>query len=265
VSTIIQTFHNKKKSSQKITMVTCYDACFAKILEQANIDCLLVGDSLGMVVQGNSSTLTVTLDEIIYHTKMVKRGAQKTFIISDLPFLSYHISIEKAIESAGRLIKETQVDAVKLEGASLKTLQIIKELTEMGVPVMGHLGLTPQSFQILGGYKVQGKTQESKNKIIEEAKKLEEAGCFSIVLEMVPSGLAQEIAELCTVPIIGIGAGKDIDGQVLVLYDLLGMNPNFSPKFLKKYSNLFQIILEATKNYKKEVEGEIFPSEENSF
>lgn len=246
-------------------MVTCYDASFARIIAHAELDCVLVGDSLGMVVQGRESTLPVTLDEIIYHTNMVRRGAKDIPIISDLPFMSYHSSVGDAISSAGRIMKETSADAVKLEGASDFNLSVIHRLREIGIPVMGHLGLTPQSFHVLGGYKVQGKSKEDQEKLIRDALNLEAAGAFSVVLEMVPANVAKEITTQLQIPTIGIGAGKYVDGQVLVLYDLLGMNPEFTPKFLKKYMNLYQTILESMKQYKRDVETETFPNEENSF
>lgn len=264
MQTIIQHFQTKK-NNEKISVVTCYDASFARIISASPIDAILVGDSLGMVVQGYESTLPVTLEEMIYHSKCVKRGAYKKFIISDLPFLSYQSSVESGILSAGKLIKESLVDAVKIEGAGKKNIQLIKELTEMGIPVMGHLGLTPQSFQVLGGYKVQGKDPADAKKIQEDAIELENAGVFSLVLEMIPSDLGEKITKIMKIPTIGIGAGPYTDGQVLVINDLLGMDAQFSPKFLKKYNNLHGSILNSLSEYHSDVKKGLFPGQENSF
>jgi 3-methyl-2-oxobutanoate hydroxymethyltransferase len=230
----IISFFQSKKNQSPISMVTCYDYTFASLINQTEIECLLVGDSLGMVVQGHPSTLPVSLDEMIYHTKAVKRGAPDKFIIADLPFLSYQTSLQDGVFSAGRLIKETNADAVKLEGADPLSLSLVKRLTEIGIPVMGHLGLTPQSYQTLGGYKVQGKTPQTAEMIFKSSLALEEAGAFSIVLEMIPEELGTSISKKIHIPTIGIGAGRSTDGQVLVIYDLLGMNPEFTPKVLKK-------------------------------
>lgn len=264
MQTIIQYFQSKK-NIQKISVVTCYDASNARIISKSPIDAILVGDSLGMVVQGYDSTLPVTLDDMIYHSKCVKRGSQNKYIISDLPFLSYQSSVESGILSAGKLTKETLADAIKIEGAGKKNIRLIKELNEIGIPVMGHLGLTPQSFQILGGYRVQGKEPESAKKILDDALKLEDAGVFSIVLEMVPAELAEKITKKIKIPTIGIGAGSSTDGQVLVLNDLLGMDPRFSPKFLKKYNNLYDAILNSLVEYHSDVVNHVFPGQENSF
>jgi 3-methyl-2-oxobutanoate hydroxymethyltransferase len=264
MQTVIQKFFNLYESDEKISVVTCYDYSFARILNLSNVDCVLVGDSLGMVIQGESSTLPVTLEDMIYHTKAVRRG-YKGFVITDLPFLSYQTSFEKGIESAGRILKEAKADAVKLEGADEFVLKQVERLSKIGVPVMGHLGLTPQSFQILGGYKVQGKDLESRKKILKDAKNLQEAGAFSLVLEMIPENLAKEITESLKIPTIGIGAGRYTSGQVLVLQDLLGMNSNFNPKFLKKFTNLEEIVLLALNTYNSEVKKNLFPSQENVF
>ncbi|MCB1175950.1 MAG: 3-methyl-2-oxobutanoate hydroxymethyltransferase, partial [Leptospiraceae bacterium] len=226
---------------------------------------ILVGDSLGMVIQGHESTVPVTLDEMIYHTKAVKRGNSDTPVICDLPFLSYQKSVPDGIESAGRVMKESFADAIKIEGASSKVLVLIKELTEMGIPVVGHLGLTPQSYQVLGGYKVQGKDEESAEKMLEDALSLEEAGVFSIVLEMIPESLGQKITKSLKIPTIGIGAGRHTSGQVLVIYDLLGMNTEFKPRFLKKYAELGKTIRESLNKYSIEVKKGGFPGSENIF
>ena len=264
MQTILRDF-KEKKSTQKISIVTCYDYSFATILSESDIDCILVGDSLGMVIQGYNSTLPVTLDEMIYHTKAVKRGSGKKWVVCDLPFLSYQISIEQCIESCGRVLKETNCDAVKIEGADEILLEAIHRMQKIGIPVMGHLGLTPQSFQVLGGFRVQGKDESSAKQIYEDAKALEKAGVFSIVLEMLPESLGKKISESITANTIGIGAGKFTDGQVLVLQDLLGMNKNFNPKFLKKYADLSRIISESINQYNKEVKEELFPNSETTF
>ncbi len=261
----IISFFQSKKNQSPISMVTCYDYTFASLINQTEIECLLVGDSLGMVVQGHLSTLPVSLDEMIYHTKAVKRGAPDKFIIADLPFLSYQTSLKDGIFSAGRLIKETNADAVKLEGADHLSLSLVKRLTEIGIPVMGHLGLTPQSYQTLGGYKVQGKSPQSAEMIFKSSLALEEAGAFSIVLEMIPEELGTSISKKIHIPTIGIGAGRSTDGQVLVIYDLLGMNPEFTPKFLKKFAEIGKIIQSSVQMYHSEVLGKNFPEEKNCF
>lgn len=265
MKTIINFFKESKQAEKKISVVTCYDYSFAKIISETDVDSILVGDSLGMVIQGHSSTLPVTLEEMIYHTKAVKRGATNKWIITDLPFLSYQISTEQCILAAGRILKETDADAVKVEGATDEILEAIFKLQKMGVPVMGHLGLTPQSFQVLGGFKVQGKLEEDAKQILSDAKKLEQAGVFSIVLEMLPASLGEKISKELKIPTIGIGAGVNTDGQVLVLQDLLGMNESFTPKFLKKFANLNHIVKSAFNEYNKEVKEKTFPSKENSF
>lgn len=261
----IISFFQSKKNQSPISMVTCYDYTFASLINQTEIECLLVGDSLGMVVQGHPSTLPVSLDEMIYHTKAVKRGAPDKFIIADLPFLSYQTSLQDGVFSAGRLIKETNADAVKLEGADPLSLSLVKRLTEIGIPVMGHLGLTPQSYQTLGGYKVQGKTPQTAEMIFKSSLALEEAGAFSIVLEMIPEELGTSISKKIHIPTIGIGAGRSTDGQVLVIYDLLGMNPEFTPKFLKKFAEIGKIIQSSVQMYHSEVLGKNFPEEKNCF
>lgn len=265
METIIQKFKKLHQKGEKISVVTCYDASFARIVGASNIDCILVGDSLGMVVQGEPSTLPVSLEDMIYHAKAVRRGAPNSWIVCDLPFLSYQTSLKSGLKSAGKIMKKTGVDAVKLEGASKLFLEQVRMLTDMGIPVMGHLGLTPQSFQVLGGYKVQGKDVQSRTKILEDAKALEEAGVFSLVLEMIPEELGKEVTESLSIPTIGIGAGRHTSGQVLVIYDLLGMNSDFNPKFLKKYANLNKIIESALIDYSKDVKESNFPTQENIF
>jgi 3-methyl-2-oxobutanoate hydroxymethyltransferase len=265
MTTVIDYFSKKKESSLPISVVTCYDYSFARIVAQTSIDAILVGDSLAMVIQGHSSTLPVTVDEMIYHAKCVKRGAPEKYIIVDMPFMSYQVSVEDAISNAGKIMKETGCDAVKLEGASGKNLSTIKALCEIGIPVMGHLGLTPQSYQTLGGYKVQGKQDAGANIIIDESIALDKAGVFSYVLEMIPEKLAEKITKSTRVPSIGIGAGRFTSGQVLVINDLLGMNQEFNPKFLKKFTNLSQIIQSSLQSYANDVVIKKFPTEENIF
>lgn len=265
MQTIISLFGERFNKKENISVITCYDATFAKIISETEIDAILVGDSLGMVFQGHNSTLPVTLEEMIYHTKAVKRGAPNKFIICDLPFLSYQVSVEQGVSTGGIAIKETNCDAVKLEGATEIALQTIRHLTEIGVPVMGHLGLTPQSYQVLGGYKVQGKEEKAAGKILNDAIALEKAGVFSIVLEMLPEVLGEKITSALSIPTIGIGAGRHVSGQVLVINDMLGLNANFKPKFLKKYADLHSITKQALTSYNKEVKEGIFPSEENTF
>jgi 3-methyl-2-oxobutanoate hydroxymethyltransferase len=257
--------YRERKGKSPISVVTCYDASFARLIQDTEIDSILVGDSLGMVIQGHGSTLPVTLEEMIYHTKAVKRGAPDKYVIIDLPFLSYQTSLPAGIEAAGRAMKETNASAVKLEGSDPETLELIRRLTAIGIPVMGHLGLTPQSYQTLGGYKVQGKDPESASKIKEGSKSLQEAGAFSMVLEMIPESLGAEISKNCDLITIGIGAGSGTDGQVLVLYDLLGLNPGFRPKFLKRYLDLENPIREALNLYHTEVTKRSFPDSNHSF
>ena len=253
-----------KKRGDKITALTAYDATFARLLDLAGIDVILVGDSLGMVIQGESTTLQVTLDDVIYHTRAVSRGIQRAHLVADMPFMSYQISPEQALDSAGRLIKEGRAEAVKLEGG-IERAETIRKIVSAGIPVMGHIGLTPQSVHKFGGYRVQGKTEEQAKYLKESAKAIEEAGAYSLVLESIPWPLAKEITEMLSIPTIGIGAGKYTDGQILVIYDLLGMDKDFNPKFLKKYADLFTVITEAVGNYIKEVREGIFPDEEHSF
>ncbi|ONF85671.1 3-methyl-2-oxobutanoate hydroxymethyltransferase [Leptospira santarosai] len=262
---IHKVFSPEKKGNEKISVVTCYDFSFARILNETRIDSILVGDSLGMVFQGNSSTLPVTLEEMIYHTKAVRRGAPDKFIIADLPFLSYQTSIEEGIRSAGKIMKETDCDAVKIEGGSDFICELVSILKQIGVPVMGHLGLTPQSVRVFGGHKVQGKGEESSTKLLREAISLYESGAFSMVLEMIPADLGKRVSHEVGIPTIGIGAGPDCDGQVLVLNDLLGLDANFQPKFLKKFSDLHSIVKDAVENYHEEVRSGEFPGKEHSF
>lgn len=255
---------NKKRQGQKITMLTAYDYPFATVVDEAGIDMILVGDSLSMVVQGNDTTLPVTMDEMIYHTKIVVRATRRAMVVADMPFMSYQVSVEEAVRNAGRLIKDAGAHAVKLEGGR-EILPHVKALTSAEIPVIGHLGLTPQAVLRMGGYKLQGKTEQQAKRIKEDALMLQEAGAVAIVLEVIPKELAKEITESLDIPTIGIGAGPYCDGQVLVIHDLLGLFEKFTPKFVKRYANLREEILKAIRQYKDEVEKGIFPDEEHSF
>jgi 3-methyl-2-oxobutanoate hydroxymethyltransferase len=256
--------YKKKAEGKKITMLTAYDFPTAQIVDQSGIDMILVGDSLGMVVQGVSSTLPVTMDEMIYHTKMVSRAAASAMVIGDMPFLSYQTSREEAVRNAGRFLKEAGAEAVKLEGGSLMA-DTIRAIVSAGFPVMAHIGLTPQHVHALGGFKVQGKDEAAREKILADARAVQDAGAFSVVLEAMPASLAKEITETLRIPTIGIGAGPDCGGQVLVLHDLLGLFDRFTPKFVKQYAGLKQEALRAVKDFKQEVEKGVFPSEEHCF
>ncbi len=257
-------FLKAKKDGKKITMLTAYDYTTAKLLDEAGIDSLLVGDSLGMVMLGYESTLQVTVDDIIHHTKAVVRGAKRSMVVADMPFLSYHISIEESVRNAGRLIQEGGASAVKLEGGA-NIIDMVKAIVRAQIPVMGHLGLTPQSINVFGGYKIQGTNLEQIEKMIEDAELLQQAGVFAIVLECVPAKVATLISERLQIPTIGIGAGAGCDGQVLVSQDMLGMYADLKPKFVKEYAQVGNAIKDACKQYMSEVEGQAFPSEDHSF
>ena len=260
----VRTFLKKKREGEKITMLTAYDYPTAKLLDQAGIDAILVGDSLGMVIQGNESTLPVTVEEMIYHVKAVRRGVKRAMIIADMPFLSYQVSREEAIYNAGLMLKEGGADAVKLEGGE-RVADLVEELVSIGIPVMGHIGLTPQSVNVFGGYRVQGRTEEDIARLKNDALALEEAGVFSIVLESVPVEVAKDITESLSVPTIGIGAGPYTDGQVLVFHDYLGIFEDIKPRFVKRYRELGKEIIEATQEYIEEVKSGKFPAPEHSF
>ncbi len=252
------------KGKRKLTMLTAYDYPTALILDEAGIDMILVGDSLAMVVLGHEDTLSVGMDEMIHHTKAVSKAVKRALVIGDMPFMSYQSSVELAVINAGRFLKEGRAQAVKLEGGS-SVLPQIEAIVKAGIPVQGHIGLTPQSVAQLGGFKVQAKEIKDAKKLIEDAHALEEAGCFSIVLEAVPMELAAKITESVSIPTIGIGAGPYCDGQVLVFHDLVGLFERFTPKFVKRYVNIKKHILDAVIKYKQEVESNKFPSEEHSF
>lgn len=260
----ITDIQNKKREGRKITMLTAYDYPMAKLIDEALIDVILVGDSLGMVVLGYESTVPVTMDEMIHHSKAVRRGTKCAFLIGDMPFMSYQVSKEEAVRNAGRFMKEAGCDAVKLEGGD-EVLDVTKAIVDVGIPVLGHLGLTPQTISKLGGYKIQGKDAKAAKRILEQALKLEAAGCFAIVLECVPDKVAKLITEKLMIPTIGIGAGPYCDGQVLVTNDMVGLFDRFVPKFVKQYVKLSTLISDGLKKYRDEVEKGIFPDQAHSF
>ncbi|MGS0763231.1 3-methyl-2-oxobutanoate hydroxymethyltransferase [Syntrophomonas curvata] len=258
------TLKDKKAKQVKISMLTSYDYATAGLVDQAGLDMILVGDSMGNVVLGYENTLSVTMDDMIHHTRAVVRGTQHAMVVGDMPFLSYHITTSEAVRNAGRIIQEGGAQAVKLEGG-VERVDTVKAILDAQIPVMGHIGLTPQSVNQFGGFKVQGKDLETARKLIEDARALDKAGVFAIVLECVPSALAQRITAEVSVPTIGIGAGPYCDGQVLVINDMLGIFSGHIPKFVKKYADLQPIIIEALKAYKQEVEDGSFPGPEHSF
>jgi 3-methyl-2-oxobutanoate hydroxymethyltransferase len=260
----IQDFLKKKEQGKKITMLTAYDFPFAQLVDEAGVDCILVGDSLGMVVQGLENTLPVTMEEMIYHTRLVTRAVKNAMVIGDMPFMSYHTGTDDAVRNAGRFLKDAGASAIKLEGGA-EVADQIRAMTRSDIPVMAHIGLTPQSIHRMGGYKVQGKTNEAARKLIEEAHIAEDAGAFAVLIEAVPLELAEKITAELTVPTIGIGAGPHCDGQVLVLHDVLGIFDRFVPKFVKQYANLKAEAIGAVRKYKEEVETGVFPSEKESF
>ena len=260
----INYLEKKVSEGKKITMMTAYDFPTASLVDQAEIDTILVGDSLAMVVLGYDSTVPVTMEEMIHHCKAVRRGAKLSFIIGDMPFMSYQVSVEKAVENAGRFIKEAGCEAVKLEGGS-EMVPVVKAITQAGIPVCAHIGLTPQTATKLSGFKVQGKDAESANKLVQSAKDLEDAGAFMIVLECIPDQVASKITDSLKIPTIGIGAGKYCDGQVLVYHDLVGLFERFTPKMVKQYVNLAPMVREALIQYREEVEKGTFPGPEHSF
>jgi 3-methyl-2-oxobutanoate hydroxymethyltransferase len=260
----INTLRKMKQAGERITMLTAYDASFARLFDKANIDVLLVGDSLGNVIQGQKTTLPVTLEQMIYHCAAVARGVDRAHIVGDMPFGSYQASVDEAVKNAMRLVAEGGCESVKLEGGA-EYADVVKRIVRAGVPVMGHIGLTPQSVHKLGGYVVQGKTEDKAARLLADAKALEAAGCYSIVLEAVPADLGARITRELSIPTIGIGAGVECDGQVLVCYDLLGVNAGFAPKFVKKYLDLAALVGEAVGRYRDEVRAGAFPAAEHSF
>ena len=256
-------FQRRKRDGKKIVVVTAYDALFTRIIEEAGIETILVGDSLGVVVQGKKDTLSVTMEDMLYHTKLVAGAAQRAFIVADMPFLSYQVSVEDAVRNGGRLL-QAGAGAVKLEGGEAVRDQV-EAMTRFGIPVMGHLGMTPQSVNRYGGYKVQAKERETADALISDAKALEAAGVFAMVLEAIPATLAKAVTQSVSIPTIGIGAGPHCDGQVLVLYDLLGLFDQFVPKFVKPYAHLKADALQALRRYHEEVEHGKFPSDTESY
>ena len=259
------TLQKYKSEGHKIVALTAYDYSTAKILDRAGVDVILVGDSLAMVALGHSTTNSVTVEQMLHHTSAVSRGVQNAMVVADLPFMSYQVEMTQAITNAGRFVKEAQAHAVKLEGATDLTLDIVERLVGMGIPVMGHLGFTPQSIYGLGGNRVQGKTAKDAFKLLRDAQALERAGAFSIVLEMVPHVVAKLVTERITIPTIGIGAGNDCDGQILVTDDLLGKYTDFKPKFVRRYANLAHTCHEAIVNYARDVMSQDFPNDSESF
>ncbi len=259
----VRDFRQKKKDGQPITMLTAYDYPTALAVDQAGIDAILVGDSLGMVVLGYPNTLAVTMGDMLHHCKAVARGAHSALLVGDLPFMSYQVSVEQAVANAGRFLQEAGMDAVKLEGGRERA-EAVRQIVAAGIPVMGHLGLTPQSVNTLGGFRPQARTSSAAKKLIEDALALQKAGAFSLVLESVPARLAEWISKELSIPTIGIGAGVDCDGQVLVTHDLLGLFDRFTPKFVKKYADMHAVMADAFAAYKNEVEQRSFPGEEHS-
>jgi 3-methyl-2-oxobutanoate hydroxymethyltransferase len=260
----VQTLAKMKAAGAKIAMVTAYDATFARLVDQGGADVILVGDSVGMVVQGQASTLPVTMEEMIYHCRSVARGAERAQVVGDMPFMSYQAALDEGVRNAGRLIKQGGAEAVKLEGGA-EHAPLVERLVRIGIPVMGHVGLTPQSVHAMGGFRVQGRSEAQAARILADAVALDEAGCYAIVLEGMPRDLAARITANVRCPTIGIGAGLECDGQVLVCYDLLGMDESFRPKFVKRYDNLAVRIRTAVESYVNEVRSGRFPDEEHSF
>ena len=256
-------FRARKGTGKKLVVVTAYDALFTRIIEQAGIEAVLVGDSLGVVVQGKKDTVSVTMEDMLYHTRLVAGAARQALVIADMPFLSYQVSTEEAVRNAGRLL-QAGASAVKLEGGAA-VLERVEAMVRFGIPVMGHLGMTPQSVNRYGGYKIQGKAPEQAHTLLADANALEAAGAFSIVLEAIPAALAKTVTDALSIPTIGIGAGPSCDGQVLVLYDLLGLFDEFVPKFVKPYAHLKAEALQALRRYQEEVEQGKFPSDLESY
>lgn len=260
----VSTFKEQKAKGEKISMLTAYDYSTAKLMDEAGINGILVGDSLGMVVLGYEDTLPVTMEDMIHHTAAVCRGAKNTLVVGDMPFMSYQVSVEEAVYNAGRLMKEGRCQAVKLEGGASVCPQI-RAITNASIPVMAHIGLTPQSINAFGGFKVQGKSEEAAKKLLEDAKAVEEAGAFAVVLECVPAKLAELISKSISIPTIGIGAGAGCDGQILVYQDMLGLFSDFTPKFVKKYANVGEMMTQAFRDYIAEVQEGTFPAPEHTF
>jgi 3-methyl-2-oxobutanoate hydroxymethyltransferase len=253
-----------KAAGRRVVMLTCYDAVFSRLLEDAGVDVLLVGDSLNQVIAGHETTLSTTLDQMIYHAAAVRRASRRALVFVDLPFLTYQVSIPEAIRNAGRVLQETGAHGVKLEGGS-HMAETVAALVQRGIPVIGHLGLTPQSVHALGGYRVQGREVAAADRLVDDARALESSGACAIVLELIPATLAGRISRSLSIPTIGIGAGLQCDGQVLVLHDMLGLNEQFAPKFLKHFGNLGEAVREAVRTYASEVRAGKYPGKEHSF
>jgi 3-methyl-2-oxobutanoate hydroxymethyltransferase len=253
-----------KSGGRRIVMLTCYDAVFARLLEQAGVDVLLVGDSLNQVIAGHETTLSTTLDQMIYHAAAVRRASRRALVFVDLPFLTYQVTIPEAIRNAGRVLQETGAHGVKLEGGA-HMADTVRALVDRGIPVIGHLGLTPQSVNALGGYRVQGREQAAAEQLLKDAKALESAGACAIVLELIPAALATRVTKSLSIPTVGIGAGPGCDGQVLVLHDMLGLNEQFAPRFLKHYAKLGEAVREAVRGYAADVRDGKYPGKEHSF
>ena len=260
----VSTFREQKAKGEKISMLTAYDYSTAKLMDEAGINGILVGDSLGMVMLGYEDTLPVTMEDMIHHTAAVCRDAKNTLVVGDMPFMSYQVSVEEAVYNAGRLMKEGRCQAVKLEGGASVCPQI-RAITNASIPVMAHIGLTPQSINAFGGFKVQGKSEEAAKKLLEDAKAVEEAGAFAVVLECVPAKLAELISKSISIPTIGIGAGAGCDGQILVYQDMLGLFSDFTPKFVKKYANVGEMMTQAFRDYIADVQEGSFPAPEHTF
>lgn len=260
----VLTFKEAKEKHEKLTMLTAYDYSTAKLIDESGVNSILVGDSLGMVCLGYEDTLSVTMEDMIHHTRAVSRGAKNALVVADMPFMSYQTSVYDAVVNAGRLMKEGRAQAVKLEGGKEVTEQI-RAIVNASIPVVAHIGLTPQSINAFGGFKVQGKSEEAAKRLLEEAKAVEEAGAFAVVLECVPAKLAEFISKKISIPTIGIGAGAGCDGQVLVYQDMLGMYSDFVPKFVKQYAKVGEVMKKAFEEYIKEVKDGVFPEEKHTF
>lgn len=261
----VRDFAERKRTGEKLVVMTAYDALFGRLVDESGVDAILVGDSVGTAVMGHSSTLPVTLDQMIYHASAVRRGVKRALIIIDMPFLSYQASIESAVLNCGRAIQETGVSAVKVEGGSPEMLDTVHALVRTGIPVVAHIGFTPQSVNTIGGARVQGREEEGAERLIGEAKGLEEAGAFAIVLELVPSAVSARITAAVDIPTIGIGAGAECDGQVLVLPDVLGLNDTFQPKFLKRYAEMAEDVRKALGSWARDVRSGAYPDADHSF
>ena len=261
----VRDLFDMKSRGEKIVVLTAYDYLFARLVDEGGADVVLVGDSLGQVVLGYDSTLPVTIDDMIHHARAVRRGVQRAMLVVDMPFMSFQISSEETLRNAGRMLKETGCEAVKMEGGDEQTAECVKALVRAGIPVMGHIGLTPQSVHAFGGYRVQGRQEVDATRIRAEAQRLQDAGCFSIVLELMPASLAADISRTLQIPTIGIGAGPSVDGQVLVLYDMLGLNDGFKPKFLRRFANIAEDTRAGVKTFAAAVRDGSYPAAEHSF